>query len=669
SYNSVRVGNMTIPYLSFLDATGSPIAVATDYRTDYTDTVGQGRLLSWNYYPGIDYKFVKDKITKEDLIASFAVTAKIIRGLNLSVNFQYQKQNSTQNKLFGEESYYARNLVNRFAQLGKTDLTDTFRVPKGGVQLNTISRELSQNGRAQLSYDRTWNGIVTSISTLAGMELRNIVTNGSNYSIYGYHDDPEGSIPVDYNTFYRTSITRSLAQIPNPPKINPVNTNRYVSLYWNVAMSFYNRFSINSSLRRDAANIFGLKTNDKWNPFWSSGVGWEISKEKFFSKNLFSYLKLKATLGTSGIVNPNKTADAIVSYSDDETTGYLKGSISSINNPNLKWEKSKQVNVGADFIYKNNRITGSIEYYIKKGKDLYGPAPFNYTAWGGSNIVEMNVANMQSSGIDATFNFVIIDRALKYNTTVIFNLNKTKTTQYFGPGSEVLSRLLSDGNMITPVVGKPLYAIAAYKWGGLDDKGDPRGYLNGQLSTDYNAIRNEANTKGINGNIIYIGPANPVVYGAWNHSVRWKGLELSCNLLYKLGYYFRKTSLNYQSLYFSGTGHSEYAMRWRQPGDEHSTNVPAMVYTNYPQFIARNTFYQSSEIQVLPGDHMRLQYINLAYTRNFHGVFVKDATISFNAANLGIIWRKNKYAIDPDFDYTSTVPVKPQFTFGIRTGF
>ncbi|ANH80007.1 hypothetical protein A8C56_02560 [Niabella ginsenosidivorans] len=670
AYNSIRVySNRAVPYLRFRDEAGNPIALAKDYLRSYTDTAGQGRLLDWNYYPATDNDFIKDKTNREDLIGIAGLTVKIIDGLNLYVNYQYQKQTGSQERLYKEESYYARDLINRYTQLGATPYTDTFRIPRGGILLNNYSGILSHNGRAQLAYDHRWKGVVTALSTIAGMELRSTVSDGGSYSLYGYQEDPLKSIPVDYYTAYPTFITGFTSPVPFAPQRNAVVTNRFVSVYWNMALTLYNRFYVNSSLRRDAANIFGLKTNDKWNPFWSSGIGWEISKEHFFNANVFNYLKLKATLGTSGIVNPNKTADAIIYLSDAPVSQFLRGSVSALNNPTLKWEKSRQLNIGFDFAYRHNLITGSIEYYNKKGKDLYGPAPFNYTAWGGASTMELNVANMEGNGIDATLNFRVTDGAVKYTTSIIFDYNLAKTTKYYGPDAEKTALLLGDGNTIKPIVGKPLYAIVAYKWGGLNAQGDPMGYVGGTLSTDYAAIRNEANDKGIEGNVLYIGPANPVIYGAWNHTIRWKGLELTCNLLYKLGYYFRKDALNYQTLYTTGVGNPEYTKRWQQPGDEAITNVPAQVYTNYPQFIQRNTFYNSAEIHVLRGDHVRLQYINLVYHPVISHVFIKDAAVSFNVANLGILWRQNRYGLDPDYNYTTTIPPRPQFSIGLQAGF
>lgn len=670
AYNSIRYSaNRAVPYLRFWDDAGHPLPVAKDYIKSYTDTAGGGRLLNWDYYPAIDNNYIDDQNRRQDITGTIGLNLKILEGLNLYVNYQYQQQHAEQETYYEAESYYARNLVNLYTQLGATPSADIYRVPKGGILIGSNNGVRSQNGRAQLSYQGRWSGPINALSTLAGMELRTAVMDGGSYSIYGHNLDPVTNGTVDYNTPHPTFITGFTSPIPFAPVKEGTINNRFVSLYWNMALTLLQRFTVNTGLRRDAANIFGLSTNDKWNPFWSAGVGWEISKEEFFTTGLFSFLKLKATLGTSGVVNPNKTADAIVALSTNPLTQFLRGRISTLNNPNLRWEKSRQLNIGFDFATQRKRVSGSVEYYHKKGKDLYGEVPFNYTAWGGASTLDMNVANMEANGIDANVQVKVVDGALQYSTAVIFNYNLPKTTKYLGEDAQQYTFLIGDGNTIQPIVGMPLYAIAAYKWGGLNSNGDPVGYLNGEASTDYMAIRTEIYEKGLAGGVVYIGPANPVYFGGWNHSLRWKQLELSCNLLYKLGYFFRREALNYQTLYNTGQGHPEYTERWQQPGDEERTNVPAQVYTNYPQFLNRNSFYESAEIQVLNGSHIRLQYINLVYRPQILRSFVKDIAISCNAANLGILWRQNKYKLDPDYNYTTGIPLQPQFTLGLQASF
>jgi hypothetical protein len=93
-----------------------------------------------------------------------------------------------------------------------------------------------------------------------------------------------------------------------------------------------------------------------------------------------------------------------------------------------------------------------------------------------------------------------------------------------------------------------------------------------------------------------------------------------------------------------------------------------MVYTDYPQFDFRDAFYANASVNVLKGDNIRLQYINLAYdckvNRRSKSSLFNTITLYGNLANVGMIWRKNKEGIDPDFPY-GLAPSK-QYTIGLK---
>jgi hypothetical protein len=212
-----------------------------------------------------------------------------------------------------------------------------------------------------------------------------------------------------------------------------------------------------------------------------------------------------------------------------------------------------------------------------------------------------------------------------------------------------------------------LYALAAYKWGGLNQQGNPQGYLNGQLSTDYSAIALEGTQSGLkNGTVFFIGSAIPVYFGSVINTVSYKGIELSFNFSYKLGYYFRHQALSYSGLISNGYGHKEYSNRWLKPGDEAFTNVPSF---QYPANSNRDGFYGSAEIHIRKADQVRLQYINLSYTLPslFKNKNIEKIEAWFNASSLGLLWTANKENIDPDFPSGPKPPAS--FAFGIRASF
>ena len=171
------------------------------------------------------------------------------------------------------------------------------------------------------------------------------------------------------------------------------------------------------------------------------------------------------------------------------------------------------------------------------------------------------------------------------------------------------------------------------------------------------------------GSIVYIGSANPTNFGSLINEFSWKGFSLAVNISYSLGYYFRKNAFSSDALINNGITTSDYSKRWQQAGDETTTNVPALVYTNYPQFSIRDNFYKYSEVNVLKADNVRLQYLTLAYSimNKIGKLRMEQIQVYLNAANLGIVWRANKEQLDPD--YPSSLQPAKSYTVGIRANF
>lgn len=663
-FGSVQINGRSVPYLSFANDNGAPVSIANYYRDTYIDTAGNGKLLDWKYYPLTDYKHNKSTTRIEEIIANIGFDYSLLNGLHLNILYQYQRQlsNSETNSDLG--SFYTRNYINLFSQIDPSTGIVNHIVPVGGILNQSNGQVNSQNLRAQFDFSRRFGN--HHISAIVGAEIREAERTDNSLTLYGYQEDPLSYRTVDFINSYPTYITGEPRTISDGVFLSH-NTNRFVSIYSNLSYIFKERYSAFASFRKDGSNLLGVKTNDKWKPLWSAGFGWNISKEKFYNLDWLPEVKLKTSIGYSGNVDVTRSALPVAAYGISFITNLPVAVIETINNTSLRWEQSRQWNIGVEFSGKNNRLSGSIEYYIKKGTDLYGPTPYDYTTWGGSNTITKNVANMKGNGLDIILNSRNINRSFKWNTQLLFNYNSSKTTAYFRPSAETIYSFLGGGNSITPVVGKPLYAIAAYRWGGLDASGNPQGYLNGQLSTDYQAIADEALQKGSD-NIKYIGSATPTYFGSIINQFAYKQVSLSINVSYKLGYYFLKPSLHYTALFSGGPGHKDYAKRWQQPGDEKNTNVPSFLYPADPN---RDGFYSASEINVLKADHIRLQYITCSYS------FVKDGKsllkrfidlqLYINAANIGILWKANKENLDPD--YPATIQPPRSYSAGIRASF
>jgi len=662
AYNSLLVGGRSLPYLSFRNADGSASSLASAYRGAFTDTLANSRLLDWKYYPAEEYMHNTTKIKTSEIYANAGLSYKILNGLNGNASYQYQKQDFNSNGYADEFSYNARSAVNSLSQYNRSTKVLTYVVPRGGINRVSNTQVESYTIRGQLNLDRTFGS--HHINAIAGAEIREAKSSGNGYTRYGYNEDPLLYVDVDPINTYRNIITGGAERIGSGVQ-ETSNLNRFVSNYANAAYTYLNKYTLSGSLRADGSNIFGASTNDRWKPLWSAGLGWNVASEKFYKLSWLPRLKLKTTFGYSGNVDLSKTALSVGFLGTQGLTSLPYTRITTINNPGLRWEQLSQLGLAVEFGLRENRLSGTLSAFHKRGVDLYGSALYDYTTWGGSSSITKNVAEMSGRGIELDLHSINLKgSAVRWNTDLYFNFNDSKTLKYYNRSGQRLSALLGASNSISPIEGKPLYAMVAYRWAGLDDKGNPRGYLNGVPSTDYAAITAEAFAGG--DNISYIGTASPLFYGAVINTFYWKRFSVSFNVSYKLGYYARIPSFSSSAIITNGAGHSDFANRWQKAGDELNTNVPAF---QYPANSARDGFYESSEVNVIKADHIRLDYLNLNYRfdLNREGAGFKSLEIFSGMQNLGIIWKANKRHIDPD-NINNVSPSKA-LTFGVRASF
>ncbi|OJZ06465.1 MAG: hypothetical protein BGP15_04260 [Sphingobacterium sp. 40-24] len=643
-YNNIYMkGGSFVPYMQIADANGNAIPVARDYNQSYVQNLGDGKLLDWNYYPLTDWLYQTSNGRVSDILATTTIDYQIIKGLNAIVNYQYERQVGTNTSLADENSYMARDYINRFSQIVNGNVI--YIVPYGGILDNSNNVLSANNVRGQFNFDNTYGK--HNITALIGGEARSAQTQLNQARFYGYNPNTLTTGNVDYTKTYPNLIHGGADLVYRGQHLGETST-RFISYFANAAYTFDNRYVLSASARRDASNLFGLKTNDQWNPFWSAGLAWKLSNEKFYKVDFLPYLNLRTTYGFSGNIDPAMVAVNTIWYPNNVNifTGAVYAQFNNYYNPLLKWETSKMLNLAVDFRLRNDRLSGSIEYYQKKGINLFGMAPMDYTT-GVPPTMMRNVASMKGNGWDVQLKSINIDRAFKWSTILNFSLYKDKIVSYRIERTLAQQYVNVSSPPISGIEGNPVYAIYAYKWAGLDpNTGEAQGYLNGEVSKNYSSI---VGTGTKVEDLEYFGSSIPTKFGSLINAVSYKNISLQVGVSYKFGYWFRRNSINYTNLFYNWQGHSDYALRWQKPGDETQTNIPVNPYTTD---LNRDAFYNGSSVLVEKGDHIRLQYINLAYDLTVaenKGKGIKGLQVFFNANNLGVLWRANKAGIDPDF--------------------
>ncbi len=662
-FGNVRTGAYSLPYTKFVDEAGNPLPVTKDYRQPFIDTAGGGLLLDWNYYPAEEYKQTRTKTNLTDLQANVGINYKLFEWLSVDIKYMYERQNVESNELLDILSYETRDLINRYSEIDRSTGIVHYAIPLGGILIRSTSALQTNNLRGQVNLNKSIQK--NNFSAILGAETRQTTVDGYGNRSYGYDPNTLVTAEVDLVNAYPTFISGRSSRIPGGGQFT--NTlNRYVSFYANAAYTYNTKYTLTVSGRRDASNLFGVNTNNKWNPLWSAGAGWLISNESFYHVSWLSHLKFRATYGYTGNTDPSRTAvlTIMAGYPSDESN-LLKSRIGQFPNPELRWERLRTINYGVDFAAFNSNISGNLEFYQKQGTDLFGATVVDPTAGlNGIDVLTRNVANMKGNGVDLTLNARLLDHSFKWNSTLLFNYAISRVTKYYRVPGVLSGGYISTGQVITPLEGKDLYGIAVLRYAGLDENGNPRGFWEKQVSTDYTNIVNNTPLE----DLVY-KPSIPKFFGSFINTFIWRGFSLSANISYRLGYYFVKPSIYYSSLFANGAsvGTEDYAKRWRQPGDERKTNVPSLVY---PASSERESMYGLSNALVFNASNIKLQYVNLSYvvnTRRLKNRFIQSGELYINASNLGILWKANKEGIDPD--YISTPVLRKTFTIGLRAKF
>jgi len=658
----VRAGGDVSPYIQFADAQGNALPMAKNHSFDYLETLPPGKLLDWKYYPLTDYHHSNSERKLFEVLLDARLRYKIFSSLSVDVLYRYNFQQITTDLLNDENSYSTRDMINNFTQVSANGLVSR-KIPIGGILDKSTNDRPSQNLRGQLNYNKKWKN--SALDIILGQEFSEDSSLGKRERTYGFNSDVLTFSYVDYITQFPQYVSGGTALIAKGNGITE-STNRYVSSFFNLGYTLKERYTVSLSARRDGSNLFGVLPNNRFNPLASIGASWVLSREGFFDVAFVDHLKIRSTFGYSGNTDQNRTAYSTLEYPENSIyTNSPYAEISGYANPELKWEKIAMLNLGVDFSLFKSRVSGSIEYYTKRATDLFGRAQLDLTGGAGSTIVK-NVAEMRAHGLDIEVNSINTEGVVKWTTSINISQNRDKIVNYNTlptMGTDFVGKATPQLNA---VVGRPVYSMYSYAFGGLNSmNGNPIGYLNGAATEDYARI---VGTGTKLEDLVYHGSALPTTFGNLRNNFTYKNLSLSIALNFKFGYYYRRASINYNTLFSTGAGHPDYEFRWRKPGDEAYTSIPSMTYPANGQ---RDAFFNGSEATIIKGDHIRLQYVNLEYSflrSKLKKLPFESLSIYVNAANLGLLWRANKQGIDPEF-LESAIPPTKSFTGGIRVNF
>lgn len=633
-------GATAAPYTFLADKNGNALHVpfSNGYRQPYLDTASSPGLLDWHYKPLDELKY-NDRTSNSNAVRfGGGVKVQILPELNAEFRGQYENTTGEFRRHSTIESYFVRNLINQFMYVDAAGNL-VYPVPMGSILNLDNSVQKTWNVRGQLNYAKNWD--LHSLVGIVGIESRESKYDRTQNTLFGLNPiTGTYATNMDFNTnFTKRPMGRGKIGSGGNQLFSTIN--RFVSYYGNLSYYLFNKYNITASARLDASNIFGVSANMRQVPLWSLGTSWDISKENFYNFNAIPHLKLRVTYGINGNVDNTATALPTFLYQSNPNT-YISepyATMATPPNPGLTWEKIKILNAGLDYNTRNERVSGSIDFYTKKGLDLIGIIESEATT--GVSSYKGNYASIKARGLDIMLNAILIKRKINISTSLLFSYNMNEVTDYD------LSTAITASNYLNgslPIKGKPLHTVYSYKWAGLDPKtGDPRGYVADTIAP-FTEVLTGTNTQPED--LLYNGNATPPYFGSWINTISYKDLSLTFNITYRFGAHFRRPSINYNNLLTSWGGHSDYALRWKSPGDELKTIIPSEPATFFDD---RYSFYSQSEVLVEKSDIVRFKDIRISY--NFSDLLSRSKTsaqIYFYVNNVGVIWRANKYNLDPE---------------------
>jgi hypothetical protein len=497
---------------------------------------------------------------------------------------------------------------------------------------------------------------------LGGAEIRQTLNEGYSSRLYAFDPNTLSSANIDnLNLLPTWGNLRGNAQIPSSQGVSQTD-NRFVSWFGNGSLNYLGRYMLSFSARKDASNILGVKTNQKGIPLASAGVAWDMANEQWLKGGIFNKLKLRATYGSSGNVNPALSALPTIRYQSANLNNNNVPWASVVNppNPELRWEKVKMVNLGLDFAIPKTGLSGSVEWYAKNCIDLLAPVPVDNTS--GINIMTMNAGVLKGTGWDFQLQYIYQSKKWQYQSNLIASIVNNEVKEYYETGT-TYQGLASSGGTPSPILGYPLYSLFSFKWAGLDGQtGDPMGYINKEISKDYASLISPESLE----ELTFHGTTTATHFGFWRQTFTWNRLSVSPNIGGEFGHFFRRKSIQYGALYNNWVGHSDFDNRWMNPGDESRTHIPSMPF---PLNTNRDEFYTNNEVLAEKADHIRFHDLRLGYLMPWKTTAGKENNIELYlyVNNLGLIWAANEAGVDPL--YAGNATPRTSWSMGFRVQF
>lgn len=418
------------------------------------------------------------------------------------------------------------------------------------------------------------------------------------------------------------------------------------------------RYLLTLTARADGSSVFA--TGHKWESFPSAAAAWRIDAEPFMQQqHLLSILKLRASYGTTGNngIAPYGTFATLISnpyaFGSTGSAGFLP---STIANPYLKWETTKEVNVAIDFGLFKDRISGTVEHYVANTDNLLLQRGLPGST--GYSKVLQNIGATRNSGWEVTLNTVNFRTAggFQWTTDLTFSTNNNKITKLYGDGKDDI------GNGW--FIGHPINVIYDYKNVGVWQTAEATtaagyGYKPGMIK-----IADINNDKVINDqDRTILGSKTPAWIGGMTNRFSYKGLDLTVVMNTRQHYLYVSQFYNNNDR-LAGRYNNLDVNYWTP---EHPTN------DNPRPDQAQESVFMGSTLSYKDVSFVRIKNIMLGYTlpaSAIHSIGIKSLRVNLSGENL-FTFTKYK-GQDPEWESDGTramYPAVKMYSVGLNASF
>ncbi len=511
-----------------------------------------------------------------------------------------------------------------------------------------------------------------SLNILAGYTIQKF--NDESLFVYAF-DFP------DNRTGYH-----NIAAALNPQKpFNSESQWTLVSYLGRMNYTIQDKYLFTLTGRMDGSSKFA--DGKKYGIFPSAAFAWRVSNENFMKEiKSISDLKFRISYGVIGNQNipPYQSLSLVGPFSEGVFNGtevYTGMEPLSYANKNLRWESTRQLDIGVDASFFNNRLSMTVDYYQKKTYDLLLSSPIPYTSGFGSTL--LNIGNIVNKGLDFDMRSVNTTGVLKWNTSLNISINRNKVTDLANNNTDIISQ----GSLLR--IGQPVGTFYGYIFDGIfqsDEEALKSAVMKGQESTSSNpasiAKAGDRKYRDLNGDGVIdekdrtiIGSAQPDFTWGFNNTFSFKNIDFSFFFQGSQGN--KMANLNsFDLLNFTGQANvlkKAGLNRW----------TPANHNDQYPRALSAGSLDQGifSSAIVEDASYIRLKNVTLSYNlpRNLmKSIKLNNIRIYASATNL---WTKTKYTgYDPEantYGQNSFVvgydlggyPMAKTYILGINVGF